>query len=175
MRKRYLIVDGYNVIRSGSRYRDIELPDYTDDRFNAARELLLKDVADFIGRRMEAAIVYDGADRVGAPSPVETAGLIRIMFTSRGQSADNLIERLAHDAKERGFETLVVTSDATIQETVYGCGVDRMSAEGFCQEIEMDEIARRESETPEVSRKRTIAERIPSDVLEKLKSMRDGV
>ena len=36
-RKKMLLVDGYNVLRSGNRYRDAFLhPDYTDDAFNAA-------------------------------------------------------------------------------------------------------------------------------------------
>ena len=174
-RRRFLIVDGYNVIRSGSRYRDIELPDYTDDRFNAARELLLKDVADYVGHRMEAVIVYDAGDRKGPHSRTERFGMVRVMFTKRSQSADNLIERLAHDARERGFETIVVTSDATIQDTVFGGGVDRMSAEGFCQEVEMEEVSRAESEMPQVSHKRTVAERIPADTLAKLRSMRDSM
>ena len=104
-RKRYLIVDGYNVIRSGSRYRDIQLPDYTDDYFNFARERLLKDVADFAGRRMRAVIVYDAAGRTGIPSGSRSFGTVEVRFTSAGQSADNLIERLAHNARERGFET----------------------------------------------------------------------
>ena len=39
-RKKLLIVDGYNVLRSGSRYRPIDDPDYTDDAFNKARETL---------------------------------------------------------------------------------------------------------------------------------------
>ena len=39
-RKKLLIVDGYNVLRSGSRYREITGPDYTDDAFNTAREIL---------------------------------------------------------------------------------------------------------------------------------------
>lgn len=173
-RQRLLIVDGYNVIRSGSRYRDIELPDYTDDRFNAARERLLLDVADFVGRRMEAVIVYDAAARTGARSRTERHGMVRVMFTSKGQSADNLIERLAHDAREKGIETVVVTSDATIQDTVFGGGVDRMSAEGFCQDVESEEIARQEDDSPEIAVKRTIADRIPPETLERLKRLRDG-
>ena len=173
-RKRFLIVDGYNVLRSGSRYRDIELPDYTDDYFNYARELLLKDVSDYVGRRMHAVIVYDAGGKVGMPSKTETYGMVKVMFTSRGQSADNLIERLAYDSRERGFETLVVTSDATIQDTVFGGGVDRMSAEGFCQEVESEEIAREESNKPEISHKNTVAERIPAETLAKLKALRDG-
>lgn len=172
---RLLIVDGYNVIRSGSRYRDIDIPDYTDDYFNVARERLLKDVMEFAGRRMEAIIAYDAGARKGVASRTETHGRVRVVFSSRGQSADNLIERLAHDARKRGVETLVVTSDATVQDTVFGDGVDRMSAEGFCLELEANELARTEADHPEVARKNVIADRIPADVLEKLRALRDGV
>ncbi len=173
-RKKLLIVDGYNAIRSGSRYSRIQLPDYTDDYYNVARERLLNDVIDYAGRGMEAIIVYDAADRVGQASRTESVGGVRIMFSAKGESADKLIEKLAHDARERGVETVVLTSDSTIQDTVFGGGVDRMSAEGFCQELGSMEESRKEKGTPAVSRKRTVADRISPDVLAKLKQMRDS-
>lgn len=173
-RKRLVIVDGYNVLRSGSRYRDIGIPDYTDDYFNVARERLLKDVIEFAGRKMEAVIAYDAAGRVGVSSRTETYGKVKVVFSSRGQSADSLIEKLAYDAAKRGIETLVVTSDATIQDTVFGGGVDRMSAEGFCLELESEAVFRKEDREQSVSRKRTVADRIPADTLEKLRALRDG-
>ena len=173
VRKKLLIVDGYNVIRSGSRYRNIKLPDFTDDYFNVARQRLLNDVIDYSGRGSEAIIVYDAADRKGDASKTETVGGVRVMFSAMGQTADHLIEKLAHDARERGVETMVVTSDAAIQDTVFGGGVDRMSAEGFCQELgsmadDSEELARNP-----VSRKSTVADRISPDVLEGLKRLRD--
>lgn len=58
-RKKLLIVDGYNVLRSGSRYGRIALPDYTDDYYNVARERLMNDVINYAGATMEAIIVYD--------------------------------------------------------------------------------------------------------------------
>lgn len=63
-RKRLLIVDGYNVLRSGSRYRwqPRADEDYTDDFFNTARERLINDVANYAGRDMGAIIVFDAAD-----------------------------------------------------------------------------------------------------------------
>ena len=172
-RKKLLIVDGYNAIRSGSRYQSINLPDFTDDYFNVARQRLLNDVIDYAGRGMEAIIVYDAADRVGDASKTETVGGVRVMFSAMGQTADHLIEKLAHDARERGVETIVVTSDATIQDTVFGGGIDRMSAEGFCQELGSMAEDRKEKDTVAVSRKNTVADRISPDVLEKLKALRD--
>ena len=55
-RKKLLIVDGYNVLRSGSRYRwqPRADEDYTDDFFNAARERLINDVVNYAGHDMGA-------------------------------------------------------------------------------------------------------------------------
>ena len=63
-RKKLLIVDGYNVLRSGSRYRwqPRADEDYTDDFFNTARERLINDVVNFAGRDMGAVIVFDAGD-----------------------------------------------------------------------------------------------------------------
>ena len=173
--KKMLLVDGYNVIRSGARYRDAFVhPDYTDDAFNTARERLINDVVNFAGREYKAVIVFDGGDNAYSTGEVQTIGGVRIMFSPAGQSADKVIEKLAHDARVRNVETLVVTSDATIQDTVFGGGIDRMSADGFSHEVgEYYDEARRD-ESPKVAHKRTLADRISPDALEKLKAIRDG-
>lgn len=173
-RQRLLIVDGYNAIRSGSRYKNIKLPDYTDDYFNVARERLLNDVINYAGKGIEAIIVYDAAYRTGTPSEVQTVGGVRIVFSSPGQPADHVIEKLAHDARERNVETTVVTSDATIQDTVFGEGVDRMSAEGFCAELARMDDFKAESTANKVKPKSTVAARIPEDTLQALIALRDG-
>lgn len=172
-RRRLLIVDGYNAIRSGSRYKNITLPDYTDDYFNAARERLLNDVIDYAGKGVEAIIVYDAGDRSGVPTGMQTVGGVRIIFSPPGQTADRVIEKLAHDARERNVETTVVTSDAAIQNTVFGEGVDRMSAEGFCMELSQMDDFRKESDASKSKPKSTIAARIPEETLAALIKMRD--
>lgn len=172
--KSYLIVDGYNVIRCGSRYKNIELPDYTDDYFNVARERLMNDVIDYAGRSTEAIIVYDAADRIGDHSEKQTIGPVTIMFSQQGVPADHVIEKIAHDIRERGYEGVVVTSDASIQDTVFGGGIVRMSAEGFCRELAAMDHSKAQERTERINRKSTIADRIPNDVLEKLYRMRDG-
>ena len=174
-RNKLLIVDGYNVLRSGERYKAaISGPDYTDDVFNTARERLINDVVNFAGRDWRAIIVFDGAKNEFSTGEVQVVGGVRIMFSPSGQSADKVIEKLAHDARERNVETLVVTSDATIQDTVFGGGVDRMSANGFSYEVGEYYDQARLDETPKVAQKRTLGERIPADTLEKLKALRDG-
>lgn len=173
-RKKLLIVDGYNVLRSGSRYRNIAGPDYTDDAFNRAREALINDVVNYAGRDWRAIIVFDGARNQFSTGETQTVGGVRIMFSPAGSSADKVIEKLAHDARERLVETLVVTSDATIQDTVFGGGVDRMSANGFSHEVGMYYEDARLDETPKVAKKNTIASRISPETLAKLKALRDA-
>ena len=96
------------------------------------------------------------------------------MFSPSGQSADKVIEKLAHDARERGVEALVVTSDATIQDTVFGGGVDRMSANDFSWEMGNLLVENELDATPRVSRKNTIADRIDPSVRAKLEALRDS-
>lgn len=175
VRKRLLIVDGYNVLRSGSRYKAILYPDYTDDPYNTARERLINDVVAYAGADTEAVIVYDAGDAGHASETVDHIGRVKIIFTARGQSADRVIERLSHDAREAGVETMVVTSDASIQDTVFGGGVDRMSAEGFCREIAAHIDSEPYDKAPEISGKRTVADRVPADIASKLAALRDSL
>lgn len=173
-RRKILIIDGYNVLRSGSRYKQIAGPDYTDDAFNRARETLINDVVGYAGHEWGAVIVFDGAKSRFSTGEAESVGGVRIMFSPSGQSADKVIEKLAHDARERGIEALVVTSDATIQDTVFGGGVDRMSANDFSWEMNNLLVENELDATPRVSRKNTVADRIDPAVRAKLEKLRDA-
>lgn len=174
-RNKLLIVDGYNVLRSGARYQDaFNDPDYTDDAFNAAREQLINDVVNYAGRDMRAIVVFDGGGNEYSTGEVETVGGVRIMFSPAGHSADKVIEKLAHDARERNVEVMVVTSDATIQNSVFGQGVDRMSANGFSREMGRYYHEATLDETPKVAEKRTLADRISPEARAKLEALRDS-
>ena len=175
-RKRVLIVDGFNVLRSGSRYKNVSLnmPDYEHDWLNRAREMLINDVVHFAGRDWAATVVFDGGGNVESNGEGQVVGGVRVVFSPAGASADDVIEKLAFEAREHGFEVMVVTSDATVQDTVFGLGVDRMSAEGFSIEIDRYYHDATVDEAPKPSVKRTVAERIDSETLAKLKALRDG-
>ncbi len=175
-RKRILIVDGFNVLRSGSRYKNISLnmPDYDHDWFNRAREMLINDVVHYAGREYRATVVFDGGGNVESTGEEQKVGGVSVVFSPAGSSADKVIEKLAHEGRENGYEVLVVTSDATIQDTVFGLGVDRMSAEGFSIELDRYYHDAVLDETPKVAEKRTIAGRIDSETLAKLKALRDN-
>ncbi len=174
-RNKLLIVDGYNVLRSGSRYKTMRnSEDYTYEKFNMVREALISDVATYAGSEYRAIIVFDAADNAESAGKTQTIGGVRVMFSPHGSSADKVIEKLSHDAREKNIEVIVVTSDASIQDAVFGGGVDRMSADGFS--FEMDDLVEeaRQDDFLTVSRKNTIADRLDSEVLAKLRALRDG-
>lgn len=173
-RNKLLIVDGYNVLRSGSRYVHMRnQEDYTYEKFNMVREALISDVAAYAGSEYRAIIVFDAADNPESAGKTQTIGGVKVMFSPFGSSADKVIEKLSHDARERRVEVMVVTSDASIQDAVFGGGVDRMSANGFS--LEMDDLSDEADldSTIKVAQKNTVADRLSPDVLKKLEALRD--
>lgn len=178
-RKRLLVVDGYNVLRSGSRYRSLRNagpnPDYDSDVYNRAREALINDVVAYAGHDSDAVIVFDGGRNALSDGSVERIGGVRVMFSRAGESADKVIERISRDARERGIETMVVTSDATIQNTVFGLGVDRMSANGFSSAVALNDMEFELDTSPKIAQKNTVAERLNPSVRAKLAALRDSL
>ena len=73
---------------------------------------------------MGAIIVFDAGDNELSQGSRTKIGGVQVIFSPAGQSADKVIEKLAWDARARGIETMVVSSDAAIQNTVFGGGVD---------------------------------------------------
>ena len=168
--EKLLIVDGYNVLRSGSFYDQVRsrMPDFGDEAFNAAREALINDVAAYAGSEYRSLIVFDGAGNPYSDGQAVSFGSVEVMFSRAGVSADSVIEQRARQASERGLEVLVVTSDASTQWTVMGKNITRMSANGFYSELKS---LRAEANAPgsHVAYKNTLGERIPQEVLEELR------
>lgn len=169
-----LIVDGYNVLRSGSFYQSfINDPDYTYIHYNKVREALISDVALFADVFSKAFIVFDAAFNNESFGKKENVGKIYIVFSPFGCSADQIIEKIARKSRNKGKKVLVVSSDSTLQNTVFGEGVDRMSAERFSHEVKSlhEDIT---IENPLNSHhKSTIADRVDAKTYQKLIKMRD--
>ena len=100
---------------------------------------------------------------------------IDVVFSPAGVSADTVIERLAHDAREAGKEVQVVSSDFTIQSTVFGGGVTRISARGFSAASEaLEEEWHENSYRAGKVAKNTVAGRIDPEVAAKLEAFARG-
>lgn len=176
--KELLVVDGYNVIHADSRYErlifDRSDDPYSRDVYDAARTSLIADVAAFAQGRYEPVIVFDGAGNVNPDRPNLPQAGVRIEFSPTGVSADTIIQRLCTDAREHGRACSVVTSDGTIQATVMGKGVTRISARMFVGEVKQVDADVAEAEAaPDI--KLTLGSRLGGDSLSKLAALRDSL
>lgn len=173
-----LVVDGYNVIHADTRYErlifDRSDDPYSRDVYDAARTALIADVAAFAQGRYEPVIVFDGAGNVNPDRPNLPQAGVRIEFSPTGISADTIIQRLCSDAREHGRACSVVTSDGTIQATVMGKGITRISARMFVGEVKQVDADVAEAEAaPDI--KLTLGSRLSGDALSKLAVLRDNL
>lgn len=175
-KKELLVVDGYNIIHATPKYEkliyDRSDDPYTSDVFDAARMALIADVAAFAQGSYEAVIVFDGAGNISPDRPNISQAGIRIEFSPTGVSADTVVQRLCNEARDEGRACSVVTSDGTIQATVMGKGVTRISARMLVDEIKSidRELERVQEEAPAM--KMTLGSRLSPEARERLRSMR---
>ncbi len=128
--KDYLLVDGYNII-----YADPELKSLAASDLKAARDKLVDILINFQGFRRERVILVFDAYKVpgGREHVEENAGLL-IIYTKEAETADQYIEKAAHEISKK-YRVTVATSDAIEQVIVMGSGAFRLSARDFWEEI----------------------------------------
>lgn len=177
--RRQLIVDGYNVIRSSDRYRELVDQEILDplaqDVYVRAREALVSDVAAFAKGRFDTTVVFDGAGNLNPERPVlKTAG-IAVVFSEEGEEADAVIERMVHESRSKGRPVTLVTSDHVVRDTAWARGVTLMSARLFVRESRQLRTDVQACQRTPVSTHSTVAQRVPPDVREKLWRMARGL
>ena len=107
----HLIVDGYNVTKTG--YGELPL--------ERQRERLLSGLGGLAARtRAEVTCVFDGATQ---PGPLAAGGPrgVRVLFSDPGVTADEVIRRLAH-AEPEGRPLVVISADREVVEGVERAG-----------------------------------------------------
>ena len=98
---------------------------------------LLRQFADHGGHRVT--VVFDGYAAKRKPEGQEPVHGIEVVFSERGKTADDVIERRVAEAN-RGLRIQVVTSDNVERGTVEAMGAESVSAQLF--EAEMETILR---------------------------------
>lgn len=103
----HIIIDGYNFIRQSSALSGLDLADV-----QSGREALIETLADYKKvKRHRITVVFDGAGApLGAPDREQVKG-IAVRYSSRGESADDVIKRLAAHEREKA---MIVSSDRDI-------------------------------------------------------------
>lgn len=121
-----IIVDGYNLIR-----RSPELSMLDREDLKKGRERLLRLLASYQRLRgHRITVVFDGREGGFPIEQQEKAGGVAVVFSKRGESADQVIVRLSTSG------AVVVTSDRGLREAAERTGAFSIEAEAFLAKIE---------------------------------------
>ena len=114
--KAHLVVDGYNVTKTG--FPEISLEQQRSRLVNGLGGLAAQ-------TRAEVTVVFDGAERmVGLPP---TPRGVRVLFSRKGETADELIRRLVR-AEPAGRPIIVISSDKEVADGVRRHGAYPLSS-----------------------------------------------
>ncbi|HQD27673.1 translation factor GTPase family protein [Acetivibrio saccincola] len=126
----YLLVDGYNIIFAWQ-----ELKELADENMDGAKTKLLDLLSNYQWiRRCEIIVVFDAYRVEGHREEVMDYYNIRVVYTREAQTADEYIEKFAHDNKKK-YDITVATSDSLQQIIVQGEGCALLSAKELKAEI----------------------------------------
>jgi uncharacterized protein len=145
-----ILIDGYNLINALCQFKQIsrynqscnllhnwpELAPGQPRHSERARDELIHILTKYHDATGEPITVFfDGSGPRGrAPKP-DSSGEVEVLFSSGGQTADDMIERAAHRFQSYG-EVLVVTDDTAERDTVGGMGGSVCSCANFARMIE---------------------------------------
>ncbi|MEL1134446.1 translation factor GTPase family protein [Desulfitobacterium sp. THU1] len=130
-KEEYLLVDGYNIIHAWS-----ELKEMVEEQMDAARMKLLDILSNYQGiRKCQIIVVFDAHLVQGHREEAIDYQNIHLVFTREAQTADQYIERFAHDNRKK-YHITVATSDGLEQIIIRGAGCSLLSARELKLEIE---------------------------------------
>jgi len=129
-KEKYLLVDGYNVIFAWP-----ELKDLADENMDGARMKLLDYLSNYQWiRKYKIIVVFDAYRVEGHREEIIDYYNIHMVYTKQAQTADQYIEKFAHDNK-KNYDITVATSDGLQQIIVRGEGCSLLSARELKAEI----------------------------------------
>lgn len=127
----YLLVDAYNIIFAWPQLKELAL-----DNMDTARAKLLDILCKYQGIRKNHIIAVFDAYRVERhQEEFLDYENIHLVYTREAQTADQYIERFAHDNQKK-YNIIVATSDNLQQIIIRGEGCAVMSANELKEEIE---------------------------------------
>ncbi len=121
--KSHLIVDGYNVTKSGFGEASLE----------QQRKRLTSSLGALAAQSgTEVTVVFDGAERVvGLPPPPRG---VRVLFSRKGRTADELIRELVR-AEPPGRAVVVISSDPVVADGVRRHGAFPLGADALLRRL----------------------------------------
>lgn len=129
-KQEYLLVDGYNIIFAWP-----ELNTFTDENMDAARMKLMDMLSNYQGiRNCKIIVVFDAYRVQGHKEDMIDYHNIHMIFTKEAQTADQYIEKFAHDNQNK-YKIQVATSDGLQQIIIRGAGCSLLSGRELRDEV----------------------------------------
>lgn len=130
-KEEYLLVDGYNVLFAWR-----ELTELSRENIDSARGKLLDILCDYQGiKGCNLIVVFDAYRVKGRDTEISGYHNIHVVYTKEAQTADQYIEKFAHENNKK-WNITVVTSDGLEQIIIRGQGCRLLSAREFKEEVE---------------------------------------
>lgn len=127
----YLLVDGYNVIFAWD-----ELKELAEKNLDGARGRLLDLLCNYQAvKGCQLIAVFDAYRLAGHPTEVSDYHNIHVVFTKEAETADQYIEKFAHENSHK-YDVTVATSDGLEQIIIIGEGCRLMSSRDLKEDIE---------------------------------------
>ena len=119
-----ILIDGYNLIRQSDILRR-----YERQSLEAGRNALIASLSGYRGRKKhKITVVFDGWESGSAQEERDFQAGINIIYSSRGEKADEVIKRLTAESDE---EIIVVSSDREISSFAIRRGKTTISSPQF--------------------------------------------
>lgn len=126
----YLLVDGYNVIFAWQ-----ELKELAEKNMDSARGKLLDLLCNYQGiKKCNLIVVFDAYRVVGHETEVSDYHNIHVVFTKEAETADQYIEKFAHENGKK-YNVTVATSDGLEQIIIRGEGCHLISSRELEKEM----------------------------------------
>lgn len=189
------LIDGYNVLHQLVGHRELEgggdfrghqgktrntdamsreqgsAFDRGDLDLEDARKRLVDRIASYMGRSKDRAIiVFDSHKQMLQKQESATAN-VEVFFGSFSHSADSIIEREAF-AASAGENVVVVTSDYSLQKTIFRPNVIRRSSRQFVSDLQ-DETRRIAISPNCTTMSHRIEDRVDPGTVDKLRALRE--
>ncbi|MCD8301337.1 MAG: NYN domain-containing protein [Clostridiales bacterium] len=128
--EKYLLVDGYNVI-----YAWDELAELARENMDSSRGKLLDELCNYQGiKGMNLIAVFDAYRVAGHTTEAFDYHNIHVVFTKEAETADQYIERFAHDHAKK-YDVTVATSDGLEQIIIRGEGCRLLSSRDLIHDM----------------------------------------
>ena len=115
MESKLILVDGYNVIKNTPELSAVERRG-----LGAARDALVRQlIATYRHTPHQVVVVFDGQQVKESQEHVQR---VRLIYTCQGETADEVLARLARDAAERQQMVVVVSNDQEVRASAAQAG-----------------------------------------------------